>query len=81
MAGITLIFTLFDRNLVISLGAEVAKGDLEEAKEIVVIESQGHVSRPIGFTMNDDDEEDDEDDSSNRGRARVVGRTPGRGHL
>jgi hypothetical protein len=61
MAGITLILSAFERNLVISLGAEVAKGEVEE-KEVVVVESQGIISNPVGFVPNDEDEYDDDDD-------------------
>lgn len=65
MPGVTLIFTAFDRNFVLSLGGEIQKEETEHEHEVVIVESQGRVSQPVGFAPNDDEEwEDDEDEGS-----------------
>jgi hypothetical protein len=77
MPGITLIFSAFDRNLVFSLGAEVAKDDPDE-KEIVVVESQADMTiRQVGFTRNDEEEDEDDAYRSSDSGNHVVGRSPG----
>lgn len=78
MAGLTLIITAFDRNLVLSFGAEVAKEDTDDDKEVVVVESQGIISNPVGFVPNDE-EEDEDDDGVYRSRGAVLGRPVGVG--
>lgn len=59
---ISLVLSAFDRNFVLTLGADV-QPDESEGKEIVVIESSAdtQIARQIGFTVNPDDEEDDDE--------------------
>jgi hypothetical protein len=58
MAGLTLILSIFDRNFALSLGLESAKDPTPQ--EVTVIESQGSISQPVGFSRNEEGEEDED---------------------
>lgn len=59
MAGITLILSAFDRNLVLSFGAETQTDDELSGKEVIVVESSGETQiAQVGFRPNDEDEEE-----------------------
>lgn len=54
-----MILSAFDRNLVLSFGAETQTDDELSGKEVIVVESSGETQiAQVGFRPNDEDEEE-----------------------
>lgn len=74
MPGVTLIFSAFERNFVLSLGGEIQKENEDDHKEVVVIESSGETQiQRVGFSANPEYEEDEDDRHHRRSIGPVGG--------